>query len=378
MKRLESRLVCIPFVGDTIGGSHLSAITFANTLVNSEYNVLFVLHQKGVLSDYLKKKGFRFLVLELPDITGRHSNVIVQVAGILRNLPVLMRFIRKHKIDLIHTHDARMHLTWSLAALLLRVPHVWHQRTVWSAGRLPEILVRFSSQVVVISEFAKKSLPGAVKANSIVISNPIRSRLDPTLVLDLKATLKQTLGWDSDCKLVAMVGNLLAVKQPMLFIEAGLTLLEKSDECILFLVVGDDRDGFLPQMRARISDAGRMRHFYFMGFRDDANEIIAASDLLVATSKADAFGRTLVEAMVAGVPVVATDAGGHAEIILHGETGYLAPDNDADALAKGAYELLFNSGLRKKLIASARERALRYSPLNHEIQMRQVYARVLR
>ena len=338
---------------------------------------MFVLHQKGLLSEYMRRRRLEYSLLTLPDITGRHTSIFLQLASLLRNLPVLFGFIRKNKIDLVHTHDARMHLTWTLAARLAGVAHIWHQRTVWSAGRLSKLLVLLSSQVIVISQFAKKSLPKPIRTASEVVSNPVENYCVSSDISNIRASLISELDCGNDCKLVTTVGNLIAVKQPMLFVEAALDLLDKTNQKICFLVVGEDREGFLPKMEARIREAGHESSFRFLGFREDAAEIICASDLLVATSKADAFGRTLVEAMFAGVPVVATNAGGHAEILQHGITGCLVPDNAAQALSVGAYDLLTNLDLRNRVITAALQSANRYSPGPHLKHILNIYDRVL-
>lgn len=360
-------------MGDSIGGSHISSLNLAANLDKEKFKVKIVLHNLGVLSEYLIKKNIGFELLELKDVAGRKKNIFLQMISLFRNIPTLIKFISHEKIDIVHTQDARMHITWSIPAKIAGVAHIWHQRTVWSAGRLANFLVRFSSQVIVISEFVKRSLPNSIKDKSVIVWNPIEQVYKSSLVLENKNAIIKRFKCNANNKLVVTVGNLIAVKQPMLFIESALLLLKLSNENITFLVVGDDRENFYPQMKARIAEQGMEKQFHFMGFRDDAIDIISAADLLIATSRADAFGRTLVEAMSVGVPVIAVDAGGHSEIIVDGKTGYLVPDNSPSAIANIANELFENNTIRDKIIKNALLYAKSFSPSIHVKNISQIY-----
>ncbi len=102
-------------------------------------------------------------------------------------------------------------------------------------------------------------------------------------------------------------------------------------------------------------------------------------DVLVAMAVEEAFGRTLVEAMLCGTPVVAADDGGHREVIRHGETGFLVRPDDPDAFANAVTDLLENPGLANDVTAAAKEDALkRYSVKTHVERVQTAYDTVLR
>ena len=93
---------------------------------------------------------------------------------------------------------------------------------------------------------------------------------------------------------------------------------------------GEDREPMRQQVMDRISALGLRERCFFMGPHYPIGPWIAGCDVLVAPAVAEGSGRALVEAMLIGTPVVATNDGGHCEIINHGETGYLVPADNPE------------------------------------------------
>lgn len=116
-------------------------------------------------------------------------------------------------------------------------------------------------------------------------------------------------------------------------------------------IVGDG--AYRADLERLASELNLNNHIDFLGHRDDAHAIIAAGDVLAFPSAIDSFGLTIVEAMALAKPVVAMNAGGPREIVIHGETGYLAePDEFADHLGK----LLTDPDIREQFGRRGRQR----------------------
>ena len=91
----------------------------------------------------------------------------------------------------------------------------------------------------------------------------------------------------------------------------------------------------------------------FLGKQDSVAEIMACADLLVLPSQNESFGLVALEAMASGVPVIASDAGGLPEVVDDGETGFLAPVGDVEAMADGAIEILRDAGTWQRFSQAA-------------------------
>lgn len=118
-------------------------------------------------------------------------------------------------------------------------------------------------------------------------------------------------------------------------------LIDALSQCssnVVALFVGDalfGEEAYADQLRQQVEDLGLGDRVYFLGFRDDIPQFMTLCDLVAHTSTApEPFGRVIVEAMLCGTPVVAAAAGGVMELLEPGQTGWLTPPSDADALAQ--------------------------------------------
>ncbi|MBR5590431.1 MAG: glycosyltransferase family 4 protein, partial [Anaerotignum sp.] len=122
-----------------------------------------------------------------------------------------------------------------------------------------------------------------------------------------------------------------------------------------FYIVGDG--SLKEELERRVLELGISEWVTFTGFIKDVEKIEAALDIAVITSKAEALCLSIIESNIAGVPAVGTDSGGVAEVIKDGETGYLVPVGDADALAARIEDLLANEAKRKAFGEQAKKHA---------------------
>ncbi|HEX2207917.1 MAG TPA: glycosyltransferase family 4 protein [Longimicrobium sp.] len=109
-------------------------------------------------------------------------------------------------------------------------------------------------------------------------------------------------------------------------------------------------------MRERFGASDRV---HWLGFRRDAHAVVRALDVLLVPSRTEAFGLAGAEAMAAGVPVVASTAGGLPEVVVDGKTGLLVPPEDLNATAAAVLRLAGDAGLRARLGRAGREHVLR-------------------
>jgi glycosyltransferase involved in cell wall biosynthesis len=133
-------------------------------------------------------------------------------------------------------------------------------------------------------------------------------------------------------------------------------------------------DDYVTGIHTRIAQAGLTDRFAWPGFVADPVEVMSQIDVLVHPADHESFGRAVVEAMAAGLPVVGTRGGGVAEIVQDGVTGLLADTDDADSLASSIEQIVRDPARAREMGAAGRLRAeLHYSLAAHGARMLEVY-----
>jgi glycosyltransferase involved in cell wall biosynthesis len=344
--------VLFPFVGDSVGGSHMSALALIEQLPDCGVRAVVGLHHDdGPLAGYLADRGIPHVELPRRSVVSG-AGMIREPLRMLRHGMTLGRWLCRQPFDVVHTNDARMHLSWSPAARLGGIRHVWHQRTINPSRRLG-LYACLPARILTISQFCRSGLPPAMARRAQVVDEPF----DPFEPGEddrgrHRAAVVAELGIPHSVPLVGFVGNMEAQKRPSVFLDMAARL---ADTDAHFVMVGDPR-GFLETAEGRRIGrdvlAGRI---HVTGPQFPILPWLAAFDVLVAPGVNEGLGRTLVEAMFAGTPVVAADDGGHREIVNSGENGELARPDDADDFAVKMRLLLDSPDLRRKLSLRGRE-----------------------
>ena len=159
----------------------------------------------------------------------------------------------------------------------------------------------------------------------------------------------------SDGRLIGMIGHLSPIKGQDIFIRAAASI-SAGREGIDFLIVGEDKaaDGRnRAEIERLIAELGMSDRVTLIGWQDDVRDVLQTLDIFVCPSRIEPFGLVMVEAMAAGVPVVATRSEGAVEIIEDGVTGRLVPIGDTIALAEAIRTLLADPALGRRLAQNA-------------------------
>jgi len=157
---------------------------------------------------------------------------------------------------------------------------------------------------------------------------------------------------------IGMTGRMVREKGYPEFLEMARKLAPRFRP--LFLVAGEnfptDRDQYGPEFRREVREAGLADSFRFVGHTDDVAACLRAMDLFVLPSRREGFPISILEAMSAALPVVATNIRGCRESVVDGVTGLLVPPRDAAALARAVEWLLLNPGDAARMGGAGRER----------------------
>ncbi len=346
----KSKNICFPFVGDSVGGSHVSSVLLINQLLKKKKKVTIIVHKKGKLEKFLNKKKIKYFLFPTPYLVGASSFSFFNFLNLCISFPFICCAILKYKIDIIHTNDMKIHQTWVLPSFFLKKRQIWHQRTLFSQSRLSKLLIRFSTDIICISKYVKTSIPNQVISKVEIIYNSIENYKKKINIKKLRNKILNK--YQKKTKIISFVGNLQQIKQPNFLIELAYKLkLEKID--FIFCFFGSDKEFLINKMKTLIRKLGISKNIKFMGFKSPIEPWIKSSHVLVASSKGDGFGRTIIEAMNLQVPVIASNFGGHKEIIKNKVNGILCDTKDTDNFAKLLKELVYNKGLRKKITYKA-------------------------
>jgi glycosyltransferase involved in cell wall biosynthesis len=192
---------------------------------------------------------------------------------------------------------------------------------------------------------------------------------------DFRGAFRAELGIAPDIPLVGIVGRLVPVKNHDLFLAAAGRVVQSLPMTKFVVVGGGER---LEELERSATTMSLRDHVIFTGWRDDLPAIYADLSLLVISSLNEGTPVSIIEAMAAGVPVVATAVGGVPDLLGHGRWGHLVPSGDVEALARAIVEALQTPDHDQQL-ASVRDYALHHydaQRLAHDI--RQLYLEMLK
>ena len=190
----------------------------------------------------------------------------------------------------------------------------------------------------------------------------------------VRERLRAEWGVPADAPVIASTSRMHPEKRPTVLIRMLPAMLAECPNAVLvFAGAGPE----LELCRALTRELQVERAVRFIGHRNDVADVLAASDVEVMLCLEEAFGFSAVEALALGVPVVAYEAGGLAEIIVHGRSGLLADARDDDAFRNNLVRVLQDRELRERLSAGAREDAVRFGVERHAATLTRLYEDLL-
>ena len=271
-----------------------------------------------------------------------------------RALWTFARWCRTRRIAVLHTAELYSNVFGLPGAALGGVPvRIGSRREINPDKSRAQIAMQrgayaFASRVVANSRAAAERLKAErVPANKIrVIANGLD--LDRHARRVHRRTLRH----------VVVVANLRPEKGHAVLIDAAAAVLRQFPDAT-FHVVGSGPEH--RALMARADDRGVAQAFFFLGHQEDVAARLAAADIFVLPSRSEAFPNAVLEAMAAGMPIVASGVGGILELIDDGRSGLLVPAGDPDALARGICRLMTDSPLAARLGDAALGKAEGYS-----------------
>ncbi len=306
-----------------------------------------------------------------------------------RTLWALFRLLRRLRPHIVHTHASKAGALGRLAARWAGVPillHTFHGHTFHSyfpplVSRLFRFierrLARWTTRIITLSPRLKEELIryGIAPEEKILVV-PLGLELDRFRTSSrFRGEIRRELGLDEGVALVCSVGRLVAVKDHDLLFRALAHVLAQKPTVRLLLVGDGERR---PHLEAASRRSPLRGHVLFLGWREDLERIYADADLVVNSSRNEGTPVALIEAMAAARPVIATAVGGTPDLIRHGETGWLVPPGDPQALAETILHVLNHPDEAARCARAAQAFAFAHFTADRLIErMRTLYEQLL-
>jgi glycosyltransferase involved in cell wall biosynthesis len=323
--------------------------------LDREFTPTIVTDARSPVLEKFRASNARVATMALPQI----NRSPVFFARLLRAGGALARIARAERADVLHTFTVRTHLVGAVASKLSGIPLLWRVCDDTLPRWAGSIFGRAPRCIVAVSRYIAAYYPNLHFAGFA----PDGAR--PPLEIS-RAQARIELGLRADDLVVAHVGRLVRWKGQDVFIRA-LARVAPTIPRARGLIVGawnveDDKPGplgggkrYADELHALAEQLGAP--ITFTGFMNEPGTAYRAADLFAHTSTApEPFGRTVIEAMIAGVPVVAAHAGALPEIVTP-DAGVLTPPGDDHALADALARLLADANLRAQTGRAARARA---------------------
>jgi len=345
--------------GDDIGGAQIHVRDLAQALQESGHKVTVLCGGSGAFTEMLENRDIPYRALK------HLVHPIHPYRDVLAFLEI-RRTLEELNPELVCTHSSKAGILGRLAAHRLSLPvtftaHGWaftegirpKKRMIYRA--IERWAARLTHKIITVSEYDRMLAIREKVGRADQIVTIHNGMLDVSQ--DLRAIPER-----DPVKLI-MVARFGHQKQHTLLLNA---LSELKTEQWTLDFVGDGP--LLGDVRHQVKDLGLEDRVSFLGRRDDVPDRLASSNIFILTSRWEGFPLSIVEAMRAGLPVIASDVGGVREAVVHGETGFLVKGADVNELAGYLKKLITSPMLRRSMGQAGRERYERYFTFDHMYQ----------
>lgn len=313
------------------GGAEQVISNLATSLDPAKYRGVLCVFRPGWLQERSQSRGVSTYVIPTQGMTDWRW------ACRFRDL------LKDEHVDLIHAHEFDANVQGAAVATYLNIPlvatvHGKHYFWEKLRRRLAYRWVSRRATMVAVSEDLKRFIVENVGIDSTritVLYNGVNVPAAPDPV-DIEVCRREMNLSDSD-RVIGVVGNLYPVKGHQYLIDAVPAVLEKYPDTS-FVFAG--RGQLESDLKQHVNRLGLDKRVHFLGLRQDIPRILALLDVFVLPSLSEGLSMAILEAMMAGKPVIATRVGGNSEIVLDGETGLLVPPKESHALAESLITLL--------------------------------------
>ena len=328
----------------SFGGGERYVADLTNTLHERGHDLYVAVRPRSPLIKHLQLPPARIKTLPLRnalDVQSAH-----ELAG----------YVRKHEIDVVHAHMAR---DYSLAAYAARrnrhTKFVVTRHVLFPLNRLHRQTLARAHRVIAVSNAVARELKSARLTNDeriVVVHNGIDvERIERLWSGFGDGRFLTDHGLPLDRLLVGSIGELRTLKRHDDFIRAAAMVARKVSN-IDFVLAGVDTSPsgeVRKSLQQLVSELGLQNRFHFLGWLENAAELLFVLDVFVSASETESFGLAIAEAMACETAVVATETEGARELIENEQTGLLVPIGNVEKIAQAVLKLFDDSASRVEM-----------------------------
>lgn len=357
-------------------GAFTSIYLLSSAIHDFEFH--FSIPSDSLLVGKLNKDGIRVYPLPYLELSKSFRSIFYLPVLIVNSFR-LLRYIRKHRISVVHVNDV-----YNLCGVVLKFLNP-DLHLIYHVRLLPDSYIRnlyslyvffvkkFADEVIAVSEAVQSTLKNRYNLNSQLIYGFIRAADYNQPDDKPKRSGHITLLY---------LANYTKGKGHEFAIRAVLKAHEKIKNLKMIMAGGvfdsDKNLKFKKYLEEMVRSNGAEGYIHLHEFVEDAQQLIKACDIFLNFSESESFSRTCLEAMTCGRPVIATECGGPGEMVIHGKTGLLVPVGNTDAMAEAIVQLATHEELRLQLAAEGQKYVMKKFEPEQSIQkMRNIYSSLL-
>lgn len=353
----SEKLIKVLFVTsllDKPGGAEKNLCDIVLGLDRKKFSPHVLVFQGGELSNDLAKKGIPVQVNSLTKILSLDA---------ARKGWETARYLRRERFDVVVTYHHDADIWGAVVSKLAGVPVVISSRRDMGYLLEPKHVFFYKhchglfSAFVTVSEAVKREVERreGIPGEKIVV---IRNGIDLTSYvgensMQKTGIIREELGINNGKVVIGIVASFRPIKAQILMADT-VRNLQALGKDVQVVFVGETETDYCRLVKERIAEFGLSSKFLFAGVRGDVPRLLPAFDIFALTSESEGFSNAILEAMAAGLPIVAPNCGGNPEAVENGVTGFLYPPGDAKALAGCLAILSDDHALRKKMGRSGR------------------------
>ncbi|MBI5022032.1 MAG: glycosyltransferase family 4 protein [Ignavibacteriales bacterium] len=327
------------------GGAEIAAVKLAHSFKDRGHDIYFAAHPRGRIFAELQTLGIYPIPVRLLRNFDPYSSLKLRL------------IINKHAIDLLHVHMSRDLVHAYLATSMMNNrPRIILQKQVSSKVSKKDLFHRLIyshvDKIFVLSNFLRENILNTCPVYENIVTvipggiNTTLYRLDR----DDAKNLRAEFGIPANALVIGSVGRIDRAKGFTELVNALACLPDSFKETRL-VIVGEatfGEENYNNELHELVNFLGLKERIIFAGYRSDIHNLFSVFDIFALPSYEEAFGYVYIEAMAAGLPVIAADAGGASDIITDGETGFLVTPKNVDSLKDGLIKLLSDHQLRQR------------------------------